>query len=350
MISAKKVSSISDLILNPDSTIENILYGLAIDVILADYIVALNEFSGLIPKNLTDSINFPISNNKLTLNQHSNGGFFTNDNSPSVWLTAFAVRTLNRMKTYVTINSTIINKANEFLTNNQNVDGTFNEPGTISDKYLQGGTGSGLAFNIFIALALIETNQVTYQAQYTKTINYLLTKSINGTDPYTLTMFAYTLQLLKHAQRSTYTNRVIGSAKKVPGYVWWEVDGVSGDPSNKTTSNLNIEATAYACLVMVLSNQVSNAQFVGTWLLQKVNVSTATENTQSFVMGLEAINKLTILAGNSIVPKLTVNVSSWDESKLFTLNQTNVNETQEIDVSNNFLILLFFSSLFEKNI
>lgn len=323
------------IIINPNGTADVILHGLAIDVVAAEY---LKIFTNSTPQNLLDSLNYPFANNRLTMYQNANGGFYINVNSPSVWSTAFAVRIFNRIKTYVTVNQTIITNANKFLTNNQNTDGTFKEPNAISQSYLQGASKSGLSFNIYVALALIESDQILYKAQYTKTVTMLSGNNINSSDPIALAMYAYLLQIIKHPSRSTYMNRLISSAKVSSGYVWWEVNGVSGDPKLGPTSTSNVEATAYACLAIVLSNQVINSQYVGKWLSQTINLNSDNENTQAVIMGLEAINKVTTLVGSTVTPRLTVAITTVEGTTNINVNQSNLYDEQVINVSNLFNI------------
>ena len=93
---------------------------------------------------------------------HDDGSFSAfgkSDSNGSSWLTAFVIKSFSQAKQYVeTIDENVIKKSIDWLISNQNEDGSFNEPGSVIHKDMQGGVNSRLTVTSYILISLLESN------------------------------------------------------------------------------------------------------------------------------------------------------------------------------------------------
>lgn len=330
------------------------MYYVSPEVSIANYLISENKFDGQIKDTLLNYM--LIGYQRILTFVFPNGGvsvWVPPSTPPTVWLTAYAVKIFWRAKSFINVDQSFLTNALNFIVTNQKADGTFNNPDLIWDKFLLGGTETGIAYNAFVVMTLIECNPVLYKQKIIKTMNWILAQSIDDSDTYTLAIVTYTLQLAQYSQRAIYLQRLIGLAKKTNGYVWWEMRGVSGDPNVHNYPNaLNTEATAYGCLALLLAGQTINAQYVGKWLFKQRNANGGFISTQDTVMAIEALTKLNIATGGSIIPRITFDASYSNQSKVFTIDKTNylVIQRQNVRILVSILepliyLIKFFSSL-----
>lgn len=328
------IVNINVLIYEPTGCGCQTLYYVSPEVSIANYLVAVNQFSGSVKDTLLNYM--LIGYQRILTFVFPNGGvsvWTPTGTPPTVWLTAYAVKTFWRAKSFINVDQSFLNNALTFIVNNQKSDGTFNNPDLYWDKFLLGGTETGIAYNAFVVATLIEINPVLYAQQITKTMNYILAQTISDSDTYTLAIVTYTLQLAKYSQRAVYLNRLIGLAKQKEGYVWWEMRGVSGDPTVQNHPNsLNTEATAYGCLALLLAGQTVNALYVGKWLFKQRNAAGGYESTQDTVMAIEALTKLITITGGLVIPRITVRSAYLNQIDVFNIDKNNYQVIQRKDV------------------
>lgn len=338
------VSDLSDLIkLNQNfQTLEDILLVLPINVAVANYLTVTKQTSVLTQYNLIQVITSTYQT--LLTYQNSNGGFSTNKPAnnfvPSIWLTAFAVKTMNKIKSLIQINSQVMTNACNYIVNNQNPKtGIFTEQTAVINNNLMGGNSVYNTLNVFIVTTLIETNPTLYSQEITRGVNYILKQNI---DTYTLAWFTYALQLGQLSQRSVYMGRLVAQVKKsTNGYAWWEING-SGDPSLATTSTVNIEASACACMALIAANQPANAQYVGKWLSKQRNVNNAFVSVQDISLGVEALTQLAKLGGSIVLPQVTINTKYTNQQTTYNISPKNYTILKEYNVSIIYKFILIF--------
>ncbi|ESO98770.1 hypothetical protein LOTGIDRAFT_231163 [Lottia gigantea] len=96
-------------------------------------------------------------------NDYSFSAFGDRDSSGSQWLTAYVVRTFSEARQYIYVDEKILEYAVNYLINNQNEDGTFNEPGRVIHKELKGSSFEGNGLNAFTLIALSENSEIMQQ-------------------------------------------------------------------------------------------------------------------------------------------------------------------------------------------
>lgn len=73
-------------------------------------------------------------------------------------LTAFVAKAFKQAMEYIPIEDRIIDEAFQWLSNNQDPNGSFPEVGKISHRDMQGGAAKGLALTAFTLIAFLENS------------------------------------------------------------------------------------------------------------------------------------------------------------------------------------------------
>ncbi|KAK7098096.1 CD109 antigen-like [Littorina saxatilis] len=288
--------------------------------------------------------------------QRSDGSFsaFGNrDKAGSMWLTAFVtkcfVQATGLGSDVITIDPSVVSKAVSWMTQYQNKDGSFREPGRVIHRAMQGGsaTGVGLAAYVVITLKEAENAFSDDMSNATKSqVSSALSKGVAylegqltslGDDVYTSCIVAYALTLAGSDQAGAARNNMNQLASSGATVKYWsgpvEVKQTYYSWYRKTDA-LSIEMTSYALLTLMQDAALNDAIPVFRWLNKQRGPKGGFVSTQDTVVGIEALAAMSDLALGSDFSPITVQVSgsgSGQPSSL-TINENNVLLLQKLEL------------------
>ena len=255
-------------------------------------------------------------------------------------MTAFIIKSLSQAKEYVeTIDETIIKKSINWLMSNINEDGSFNEPGTIIHKDMQGGVNSKLTVTSYILVSLLESNIFKFLNQkilnsIAKSTRYLEKHfdSIQN-DTYSISLMTYALNLANSKLDNKSFFLLDSLAKKHNDELYWSAS--ASDLESTETSSSDIEMTSYALLTYLLRGEISKSLSIVKWLISKSNSLGAYSSTQNTILALQSLSQfgLSVISTNeSFKYNIDINITAENY-----LNET-LNKTFNINDKNSFIL------------
>ena len=85
--------------------------------------------------------------------------FGMNDESGSLWLTAFVLKCFSQAKDIIYIDDSVLNSAINWITSHQKSDGSFDQVGFVHHQEMLGGLQGKDALTAYTAIALIEAGE-----------------------------------------------------------------------------------------------------------------------------------------------------------------------------------------------
>jgi CD109 antigen len=286
---------------------------------------------------------------------HPDGSFSafgSSDPSGSSWLTAFVVKSFAWAKKYINnsiIEDRIIRKSIDWLISQQNTDGSFQEPGKVIHKDMQGGVNSKLTISAYITISLIEAqyeDSEVIQTIIDKGISYLESRlKQSELDIYSLTLITYALNLHNSNLAEFSFNQLKKYASNnIPGQMYWSSKESQPEQSlfasDYHTPSADVEITGYALLVYILRNQSSDALSIAKWLISKSNSLGAYSSTQNTIIALQSLSEFSISlkSRSNTVLDMAVEISfdnaSTNSKQRYTLNEDNSLVLQVIELPN----------------
>jgi CD109 antigen len=232
-------------------------------------------------------------------NDGSFSAFGAADSQGSTWLTAFVLRSFLLARPFLShLDVNVTNQAAHWLVERQLSDGSFDEPGEVHFKPLQGSTGDGQApLTAFVCIALSEDSTLAarYAHQIRRAERFLVrhvqleqTRSVHE-----LSLIAFTLNRLHSDSAANVFNRLWQLRQSDSDRVWWTSTAVKRRTSTVSeTSALDVEASSYALLTLVQRQDVARALPILTWLVAQQNANGGFQSTQDTVVGLQAMAAL----------------------------------------------------------
>ncbi|XP_076337600.1 CD109 antigen-like isoform X2 [Tachypleus tridentatus] len=245
--------------------------------------------------------------------------FGDNDKSGSTWLTAFVVKSFHQAIPYIDIDPAIIEKSLKWLSEQQLSDGSFNEPGEVHYKRMQGGAGTGVPLTAYVLIAFLENQvQQTYSEVIQLAEQYLVRQMPTLTDPYSIALISYALQLSDNTNKDGAFQKLLNLAKKEGDILYWKGSESSVNITDKRSDHFflpdskDIEVTAYALLTHTLRAEIGNAVSIMRWLVSQQNENGGFSSTQDTVIGIQALGEL---ATRIVTATISVDVTfKYDES------------------------------------
>ena len=264
--------------------------------------------------------------------------FGMNDESGSLWLTAFVLKVFAQAKGLMYIDDSVLNTAANWITSHQNADGSFDAIGFVHHQEMLGGVQGKDALTAYVAIALMTAGENDSSG---KAIKYLEGKLPQMTDPYGVAITAYALELAKSPEANAAHDKLMSLAKEDENGLYW---GNPELPLTETTPapeggaapiapgirfqpqpnrSAEIETTAYATLALTGYGDSFNASKAAKWLVSKRNAYGGYGSTQDTIVALQALTEyatgarsdvdLTItLKGNSVNQTLKINKDNYD--------------------------------------
>ncbi|XP_014679882.1 PREDICTED: C3 and PZP-like alpha-2-macroglobulin domain-containing protein 8, partial [Priapulus caudatus] len=85
--------------------------------------------------------------------------FGKNDDSGSMWLTAFVAKSFHQARDHIYVDQATIKKALRWILLQQGEDGSFPEPGRVIHTDMQGGAAGGIPLTAYTLVSLLENRR-----------------------------------------------------------------------------------------------------------------------------------------------------------------------------------------------
>ena len=311
------------------------------------YITKYLESSGLLkPEIMAKAEMLMITGYQRELTYRRTDGSFSafgmSDESGSMWLTAFVLKSFEQAKDIIYIDDTVLTEAQNWITSHQNADGSFDAIGFVHHQEMIGGLQGKDALTAYVTIALLEAGAKTASA---KAITYLEGKITGMSDPYAVALTTYALELAGSTKAKVAYDKLMSLAKKDENGLHWGADTVIVPETQKSVQpfmrpyqpdinrEASIETTAYATLALVKHGDAFNASKASKWLVSKRNAYGGYGSTQDTVVTLQA---LTEYATNSRADvDLTVTLKGASIDKTLKINSDNYDVLQTVEVGTN---------------
>lgn len=269
----------------------------------------------------------------------SDGSFSAFGNSDpfgSTWLTGFVVKSFLLAKSYITVDMNVVQRALDFLTSKQNLDGSFREDGRVIHSDMQGGSSSGTALTAYISIVLTEVLATfpQYETKRNQALQNIII-SYNESDVYSLGIVSYALSLANHPSYSMVFFKFFNFAIETASELHWEkTQEANPDQFYYQPSSLDVEISSYA-LLSLYNKDISKSLKIIRWVVKQQSSVGGFKSTQDTVAALEALSKFSAqftLATSNLALTITPNVGiSFSAS----VNPSNSLLLQTFDLSPN---------------
>ena len=326
---------------------EQNMINFAPDVYITKY---LKDSGQLKPEIMAKAEQLMITGYQRELTYRRTDGSFSafgmNDESGSLWLTAFVLKSFSQAKGLIYIDDSVLSSAENWIMLHQNSDGSFNAVGFIHHQEMLGGLQGKDALTAYIAIALMEAGEKSSSG---RAIAYLETKLNDMTDPYAVAMTTYALELAQSAKHEDAYNKLMSLAKEDENGLHWGSDIIETAPVTQNNRMIpvfqpdinrsaDIETTAYATLALIKQGDAFNSSRATKWLVSKRNANGGYGSTQDTVVTLQALTEYSTNGRSDA--DLTVTLKGDGVDKELKINKTNFDVLQMVDVSVNDQIIM----------
>jgi len=263
--------------------------------------------------------------------------FGMNDQSGSLWLTAFVLKSFSQAKNIIYIDDSILTGAAQWITSHQNTDGSFDAVGFVHHQEMLGGMKGKDALTAYVAIALMEAGE---KSAGSKAVAYLETRLADMTDPYAVAITTYALELAQSAKHEDAYKKLMSLAKEDENGLHWGSDIVETESITSKgmmpifqpdiNRSASIETTAYANLALIEQGDALNASKASKWLVSKRNANGGYGSTQDTVVTLQALTEYAVNVRSDV--DLTVTLQGAGVDKQLKINKTNYDVLQIVDV------------------
>ncbi|MCI0439168.1 MAG: alpha-2-macroglobulin [Chloroflexi bacterium] len=267
--------------------------------------------------------------------RHSDGSFSAfgeQDETGSLWLTAFVLKTFSQAKSIMYIDEAVLSEAASWIASHQKGDGSFEPVGFLHHQELLGGLQGKTALTAYVALALMEAGENTAAG---RAVQYLEGQLPTIDDAYGMAITAYALALADSPRARDAYDRLMGMAKEDDGSLYWGHDspivplprpdlGRFVQPNHSAA----IETTGYATLALVENRDPINAARASRWLASQRNAFGGFGSTQDTVVALQALTSYAADARSDV--DMTVTLVSGDWRREVRVNSQNADVLQTI--------------------
>ena len=299
------ISNIDDLLQMPYGCGEQNMLNFVPNIVVLEYLTRANRLSPSVRKKALDHMDKGYQR-ELTYKREdgSFSAFGNNDKSGSTWLTAFVLKSFSQAKPHMNIDPAVLETATQWLMSRQLTDGSFDEPGEVHNKAMQGGSGSkgSPALSAFVLIALLQDKtsaRRNFSSQIAKAEQYLLKELRSSQNAYEVSIITYALHLADSPAKDSAHQKLSNFAKKNSDHVWWTQElGKKENLTDKQSFHFflpksnDIEATSYALMSLVMRGEVEASIPVLKWLVSQQNERGGFASTQDTVIGLQALGQL----------------------------------------------------------
>ncbi|KAL9705659.1 hypothetical protein quinque_009177 [Culex quinquefasciatus] len=274
---------LQNLIRMPSGSGEQNVLKMVPNVVLLDYITETKAFDSRVKARTVRFLELGYQNQlKFRREDGSFNVMGKEDPQGSVFITALVVKTLKQASKFITIDDSVLEQAYDWLKNKQNLDGSFNKGGDLTNRELQKNHSDEDTLTAFVMIAFLEDGSITnkYKSVVKKGTDFLAAKDLHLQSTYTLSLIAYTLQLANHPSKKSAFDELLLNSKssKSPQARWWDAGSNS------------LEATSYFLLTTLLLGNYVDSQPIVYWLTKNQYYYSGTlEKTQTTFVSLQAL-------------------------------------------------------------
>ncbi|KAL5017642.1 hypothetical protein ScPMuIL_007231 [Solemya velum] len=292
------IQGLENLLRMPTGCGEQTLVLFAPDVSISSYLEATGQFTGDIRDKALQFMETGYAR-ELTY-RHDDGSFSAfgdRDDSGSMWLTAFVVKSFGQARPFIYIDDSVMEKATDWMISRQNADGSFPEPGRVIHTNMQGASATGSSLTAYVSIALVEQGPIDNRTSVAvqKAITYLTT--IDITDMYELAISSYALTVAGDPSASVMFAKLDALATIKDGMKYWhKPEAPSTSPHhwrspNQQAKSVDIEMTSYALLTYIRKNDITGGIPVMKWITSQRNSLGGYHSTQDTVLALQALSE-----------------------------------------------------------
>lgn len=307
------------------------------DVYILDYLKGTNQTK---PEIQAKAETLLVTGYQRELTYRRGDGSFSafGDQDPegSLFLTAFVLKTFAQAKGLVFVDETVLADAANWITSHQNPDGSFDAVGFLAHQDLMGGIRGKEALTAYVAVALLESGQADAAA---KAIAYLGSRLAGVSDPYSLALVTYALELADSPNAQQAYDKLMAIAEEDEDGLHWGGGApvpppLEGDrefaPFGDIEVSTDIEATGYGTLALIQHGDQLNAGRAAKWLVTHRNSLGGFGSTQDTVVALQALTEFATIASADV--DLTVTVRTGDVTKEVQVTPQNFDVMQIVEV------------------
>ena len=254
--------------------------------------------------------------------------FGDSDESGSLWLTAFVLKTFAQADGLIYMDDTVLRDAAHWIAQRQRPDGSFEPVGFLHHQELLGGLQGNTALTAYVAIALLEASE---SDGADSAIAYLERQLDAIEDPYTMAIVTYALELGDSGMAGDAHDRLMSMARQDENGIYWGDDTSGTLPANGQMSNsAGVETTGYATLALLERGDRIGAASAARWLVSQRNAFGGFGSTQDTVVGLQALIEFAAQARFDVDMVITLTSGAW--SRQIEVNAANSDVVQIIDV------------------
>ncbi|MCK4937936.1 MAG: alpha-2-macroglobulin, partial [Methanosarcinales archaeon] len=323
---AQSISGVDDLLGMPYGCGEQNMLLFAPDVEILRYLKTSGQTN---PEVRAKAEMFIITGYQRELTyQHKDGSFSAfgeSDPEGSLWLTAFVLQSFSGARDVTTIDESVLDEAADWIIDNQNSDGSWDQIGFVHHQDMMGGLSGKYSLSAYTALSLLEYGRAPVVLDRTR--DYLEDNlDDQSEDPYALALAALVLERLGSDRADDARDMLMDLAKQDENGMYWELEPVV-QPMREMywmpPSSKNVEVTAYGALVLI-EHRDARANEVLKWISAQRNSLGGYGSTQDTVLAFKAMMTaaatqakdtdatITVTADGKELTKVRVNADNYD--------------------------------------
>ncbi|NQT71458.1 MAG: alpha-2-macroglobulin [Chloroflexi bacterium] len=270
--------------------------------------------------------------------RHRDGSFSAfgeSDESGSLWLTAFVLKSFAQAKDLMYIDDTILDEAANWIISHQKTDGSFESVGFVCHQEMLGGLQGKNALTAYVAIALMEAGEMGAAAD---AVDFLEVQLDDMNDAYTVAITTYALALAGSNLANDAYNKLMELAEEDENGLHWGGDimpmpegeedfGFRGMPQIQSAV---VETTAYATLALIEHEDAFNASRSAKWLVSQRNAYGGYGSTQDTVVSLQTLTEFSSDARADV--NLKVSITAGEEEYELSITQDNFDVLQIVEV------------------
>lgn len=295
------ISNVDDLLQMPYGCGEQNMLNFVPNIVILEYLTRANRITKQIKDKAIKHMEAGYQR-ELTYKRAdgSFSAFGNSDKSGSTWLTAFVVKSFIQAKPHIDIDNSVVESAIQWLMARQLADGSFDEPGEVHHKAMQGGSGAkgSPALSAFVLTAILQDKQLVrknYTTQLARAEQYLIDSLFSSQSAYDIAIISYALHLADSRAQEAAHQKLTNFNKKSGDFVYWSQDVKKDNLTDKQSfhfflpKSVDVETTSYALLTAVLRSDVESSVPIVRWLISQQNEKGGFSSTQDTVVGLQAL-------------------------------------------------------------
>ena len=264
--------------------------------------------------------------------------FGDSDESGSLWLTAFVLKTFAQAEGLIYMDDAVLSDAANWIADQQRPDGSFAPVGFLHHQELLGGLKGNAALTAYVAIALLEAGQTAHAKS---AVAYLESQADSIEDSYGMAITAYALALAGSAKSDAAQRRLTAMAKQSDDGIYWSDDDAVGPIPYQSDAlplgvrvpnSASVETTGYAILALLEGGDRLTASSAARWLVTQRNSSGGFGSTQDTVVGLQALIEFAVNARFDVDMDVALSAGAWSET--ISVSASNADVVQIVEVPN----------------